>query len=67
MVKYFEGYKPVVTKRVLWLMLGARWYKCNTDGACRGNPGPSLKGFYVKNDAGDLVFAKAEGIGSQLI
>ncbi|KAH0661693.1 hypothetical protein KY284_026624 [Solanum tuberosum] len=34
------------------------WWKCNTDGACRGNPGPSAAAFCIRNSAGDLVYAK---------
>lgn len=37
--------------------------KSNTDGACRGNPGLGDLSFCIRNDTGDLVFAKASGIG----
>ncbi|XP_070034487.1 uncharacterized protein [Nicotiana tomentosiformis] len=39
------------------------WFKCNTDGASRGNPGPSSYGFCVQYQDGNLVFAKAKEIG----
>ncbi|XP_019246545.1 PREDICTED: uncharacterized protein LOC109226206 [Nicotiana attenuata] len=39
------------------------WYKCNTDGASKGNPGPSSLGFYVRNDEGDVVYARAVDLG----
>ncbi|XP_060210742.1 uncharacterized protein LOC132637707 [Lycium barbarum] len=32
-------------------------FKCNTDGASRGNPGPSSAAFYIRNHSGDLMYA----------
>lgn len=64
MISFFEGYRPyIVTKRVTWQLPYDGWYKCNTDGASRGNSGPSSYGFCVRNHEGDLVFAKAKEIG----
>nr|XP_016504630.1 PREDICTED: uncharacterized protein LOC107822596 [Nicotiana tabacum] len=64
MIRFFENYKPVVvTRRVTWTLPYDKWYKCNTDGASRGNPGPSSYGFCVRDDRGDLVYAKAREIG----
>ncbi|XP_060182250.1 uncharacterized protein LOC132611910 [Lycium barbarum] len=37
-------------------------WKCNTDGATRGNPGRSAYDFCVRNSDGDLVYAKAKEI-----
>ncbi|PHT39643.1 Superoxide dismutase [Mn], mitochondrial [Capsicum baccatum] len=37
--------------------------KCNTDGACRGNPGTGAYGFCLRNREGDLVYAQGEDIG----
>ncbi|XP_047267409.1 uncharacterized protein LOC124897848 [Capsicum annuum] len=37
-------------------------YKCNTDGVCLGNPGISAITFCIRNEEGNLVFAKAKGI-----
>ena len=63
-IKFFETYKPaVITKRVTWQMPHVRWFKCNTDGASRGNPGPSSYDFCVRYLAGDVVYTKAEQIG----
>uniref|UniRef100_A0A1U7WSS4 Uncharacterized protein LOC104226894 n=1 Tax=Nicotiana sylvestris TaxID=4096 RepID=A0A1U7WSS4_NICSY len=54
-------YSPViVTKRVIWQLPFTGLYKCNTDGASRGNPGPSSYGFCVRNEERDLVCAKAQ-------
>lgn len=65
MIRFFEAYKPIViTKRVTWQLPNERWFKCYTDGASRGNPGPSSYGFCVRNYVGDVVFTKAEQIGN---
>lgn len=37
--------------------------KCNTDGACKGNPGLSAYGFCIKDGHGNLKFVEARGIG----
>ncbi|XP_019262475.1 PREDICTED: uncharacterized protein LOC109240305 [Nicotiana attenuata] len=64
MIKYFEGYKPVIiTRRVTWQLPFQGWYKCNIDGASRGNPGPSSLGFCVRNDEGDLIYAREVDLG----
>lgn len=38
-------------------------FKCNTDGACRGDPGISSYSFYLRDCHGDLVYAEAQEIG----
>nr|XP_018623243.1 14.7 kDa ribonuclease H-like protein [Nicotiana tomentosiformis] len=64
MIQFFEAYKPIlITKRVNWQPPHAGWYKCNTNGASKGNPGPSSIGFCVRDEAGDLVYAKSVDIG----
>lgn len=61
MINFFENYKPyVVTKRVIWQFPYEGWFKCNTDRASRGNPGPSSYGFCIRDHEGNLVFAKAK-------
>jgi len=48
MISFFDSYKPyVVTKRVTRQLPYEGWFKCNTDGASRGNPGPISYGFCV--------------------
>ncbi|XP_075109238.1 uncharacterized protein LOC142181027 [Nicotiana tabacum] len=49
--------------RVTWQLPFHGWYKCNTDGSSKGNPGPSSLGFCVRNDEGDVVYARAVGLG----
>ncbi|KAH0669287.1 hypothetical protein KY285_023446 [Solanum tuberosum] len=59
MVALLEVYKLAFqTQVVRWLMPHVGWWKCNTDGASRGNPGPSAAAFCISNSAGDLVGAK---------
>ncbi|KAF3650246.1 hypothetical protein FXO37_18556 [Capsicum annuum] len=38
-------------------------YIWNKDGACRGNPGMSSYDFFIRNERGDLVYARAKGLG----
>lgn len=37
--------------------------KCNTDGACRGNPGMGAAAFCIRNDRGELIYAKSKALG----
>nr|XP_016445527.1 PREDICTED: uncharacterized protein LOC107770706 [Nicotiana tabacum] len=62
-IRCLEGYKPImVTKRVTWQVPHNGWYKCNTDEASRGNPGPSSIVFCVRNSEENLVYARATNI-----
>ncbi|XP_075087488.1 uncharacterized protein LOC142169519 [Nicotiana tabacum] len=64
MIQYFKGYKPIlITTRVTWKLSFHGWYKCNTDGASKGNPGPSSLGFCVRDDEGDVLYARAVDLG----
>ncbi|XP_075091557.1 uncharacterized protein LOC142171757 [Nicotiana tabacum] len=49
--------------RVTWQLPCHDWYKCNTDGASKGNPGPSSLGFCVRDVEGDVVYARAVDLG----
>ncbi|XP_060170617.1 uncharacterized protein LOC132601555 [Lycium barbarum] len=56
-VQYLENQrKTVVHKEVTWLPPEKGKYKCNTDGASRGNPGPSSAAFCIRDHNGDLVY-----------
>ncbi|XP_060202977.1 uncharacterized protein LOC132631418 [Lycium barbarum] len=58
---FFEGYKPtVICKVIKWMRPASGVYKCNTDGAANGNPGPSSAAFCIRNENGDLVYAAAK-------
>ncbi|XP_070046794.1 uncharacterized protein [Nicotiana tomentosiformis] len=56
-----SGYKTIhVTRRVTWKIPHVGWYKCNIDGASRGNPGPSSFGFCIRDSVGDFVYARTQ-------
>ncbi|XP_060182743.1 uncharacterized protein LOC132612645 [Lycium barbarum] len=60
-VQFFEEYKPTVICRLIkWRRPVSGVFKCNTDGAAKGNPGPSSAAFCIRNDVGDLVYAAAK-------
>ncbi|XP_060181404.1 uncharacterized protein LOC132611010 [Lycium barbarum] len=62
-VQFFEGYKPTVRCRIIkWRRPASGVYKCNTDGAVNGNPGPSSAAFCIRNDEGDLVYVAAKNL-----
>ncbi|XP_075080452.1 uncharacterized protein LOC142165958 [Nicotiana tabacum] len=64
MIQFFEAYKPIlITRRVTWQLPHQGWYKCNTDGASKGNPRSGSLGFCVRNDVGDLVYARVVDLG----
>lgn len=46
--------------KVLWEYPLAGWIKYNTDGASRGNPGPSSYAFSARDSNGDLLYAEGE-------
>ncbi|XP_060212032.1 uncharacterized protein LOC132639607 [Lycium barbarum] len=56
---YMEGGCPstktrIVSRIVKWDFPKPGWYKCNSDGASRGNPRPSSMAFCIRNAVGDL-------------
>ncbi|XP_060182870.1 uncharacterized protein LOC132612794 [Lycium barbarum] len=65
MVKYLEDYRPRIGyKMVQWKFLDACWFKCNTDGASRGNPGLSSAAFCIRDEVGNLIYARARRISN---
>ncbi|KAH0729682.1 hypothetical protein KY289_000870 [Solanum tuberosum] len=59
MVALLDSFRPSFTSReVRWSPPPLGWWKCNTDGASRGNSGPSTIAFCVRDSSGDLVGAK---------
>ncbi|KAK6777945.1 hypothetical protein RDI58_024663 [Solanum bulbocastanum] len=57
-------YKPTLYYRIVyWEKPAVGWVKCNTDGACRGNPGQSSYGFSIRDNRGDIIYAEAQTIG----
>ncbi|MCE0481981.1 hypothetical protein HAX54_040259 [Datura stramonium] len=54
-----EGYKVEYGITVVrWQKPPINWFKCNTDGYSKGNPGPSSAVFYIRDHQGNLVAAK---------
>ncbi|XP_060183099.1 uncharacterized protein LOC132613057 [Lycium barbarum] len=69
-IDYFEKFRPVLKCiTVKWELPAKGWFKCNSDGASRENPGPNVMAFCVRNDHGDLVYAAGQQIayGNNLI
>ncbi|KAG5594992.1 hypothetical protein H5410_036224 [Solanum commersonii] len=59
-VKFFEAYTPLIECKVVkWKLPHEGLYKCNSDGASKGNLGPSASAFCIRNDAGEFMFAEA--------
>ncbi|KAH0682949.1 hypothetical protein KY290_021537 [Solanum tuberosum] len=57
MVEVVEKHRPSFSfKIVRWIHPPVRWFKCNTNGASRGNPGSSA--FCLRDSKGDFVVAK---------
>lgn len=48
---------------VYWNLPRENSFKCNTDGASKGNLGARSAAFYVRNDQGDLIHAEGKVIG----
>lgn len=58
-VDYIENYRPKLYYLVVsWKPPEQEYFKCNTDGASRGNPGRSSYGFCIRNHRGDLCMPK---------
>lgn len=58
MVDLLTNYRPVFSSRIVqWSPPPNGWLKCNTDGASRGNPGPSFAAFCLRDSNGNLVVA----------
>jgi hypothetical protein len=52
-----------VLKEILWHPPLFHWYKCNTDEASNGNPGPASCGGVFRDHNFDFVFAFVEPLG----
>jgi len=59
MVALLDGFKPCFKPRwVRWNPPIEGWWKVNTDGASKGNPGPSSAAFCIRDSNGNLVGAR---------
>ena len=54
---------PQSVKEVGWEKPPIGWYKLNTDGAARGNPGPAGCSAVVRDNEGKWVVACSRGFG----
>ncbi|KAH0650670.1 hypothetical protein KY285_032001 [Solanum tuberosum] len=58
-VQYLEGYSVVYNFKVVkWVPPPINWFKGNTDGASKGNLGPSSTAFCIRDHEGNLIVAK---------
>lgn len=58
-IENLEKYRPRYKFRIVrWTLPPINWLKCNTDGATKGNPGPSSAAFCIRDPNGDLIIAK---------
>ncbi|XP_060195246.1 uncharacterized protein LOC132624493 [Lycium barbarum] len=63
LVQCLEECRPFIGLKLFqWNRPNFGWYKCNTNGASRGNSGPSSTAFCVRNHEGDLICAKGRGL-----
>lgn len=59
MVNFLKEYTPRIDcKLVYWKNPKLGMYKCNLDGAARGNLRTSSTTFCVRNESGDLIYAE---------
>lgn len=60
LVKFLEDYTPSVCCKVAyWKPPFSGFYKCNSDGAFRGNPSPSSSVFCIRNEEGVFLYAES--------
>lgn len=50
-------------QKVFWKLPKVNKLKCNTDGACRRNPGWNSISLCIKNGERELVYARSQGVG----
>ncbi|KAF3631942.1 hypothetical protein FXO38_26381 [Capsicum annuum] len=63
-VEKMRNYTPELHyQKVVWKMSEINKLKCNTGGACSGNPGWSSISFCISNGKGELIYARSQQIG----
>ncbi|KAH0670783.1 hypothetical protein KY289_025276 [Solanum tuberosum] len=70
LVRFLEEYIPTLGCRtVVWKLLEMGSFKCNSDGASKGNPSPSSGAFCIRNGEGNLFYAEVGRLfdGSNLV
>ncbi|KAH0665275.1 hypothetical protein KY285_026481 [Solanum tuberosum] len=59
LIKFIKEYTPTLGCRiVVWNPPVMGSFKCNSDGASKGNPGPSYGAFCIKNGERNLFYAE---------
>ncbi|KAH0691451.1 hypothetical protein KY289_018809 [Solanum tuberosum] len=59
LIASLEGYKANHNSKIVrWFPPPTGWLKCNTDGASKGNPGPSSAAFCIRDQNGNFLAAK---------
>ncbi|KAK4721269.1 hypothetical protein R3W88_011502 [Solanum pinnatisectum] len=64
LVHFCEGYKPILVPKVIhWKPPMEGTYKCNSDGASKGNPRQSAGGFCIRDWKGEFIFVATYDLG----
>ncbi|XP_060210718.1 uncharacterized protein LOC132637681 [Lycium barbarum] len=59
-VELLENYRlPLIYKQVKWTFPDRGCFKCNTNGASKGNPGPSSAAFCIRDSSAEFIYAMA--------
>ncbi|XP_059295472.1 uncharacterized protein LOC132048805 [Lycium ferocissimum] len=65
LVQQPEDYRPqMIFTLVQWTSPPQGWFKCNSDGASKGNPGPSSSAYCVRDSVGESINANARTIAN---
>lgn len=63
LVGFLSAYRSILRSTVVnWKLPNYAQYKCKSDGAVKGNPGPSSITFCIRNHQGDLIVAETRRI-----
>ncbi|MCD9638377.1 hypothetical protein HAX54_022316 [Datura stramonium] len=63
-VRLLETFKPHIRSQVvIWRKPNRNWFKCNIDGACRGNPEEGTDAYCIKDEKGDFIHVEARRLG----
>lgn len=63
MAQSLGGYEHIVIPKIVyWNLPRTGWFKCNTDGASKGNPGPSAAGLCIRKWDGAFMYAASHEI-----
>ncbi|KAM3235236.1 hypothetical protein P3L10_015272 [Capsicum annuum] len=60
---FLQNYSPITVTSVVYWTPPFSGFKCNSDGASKGNPGPISSAFCIRDDQGNFEFAECRKIG----